>query len=273
MFVTAWLGIMDMRSGVLSYANAGHNPPLLRRRNGNFEYVKTRPNFILAGMEGTVYRKNEIRLVPGDELFLYTDGVTEATNEERELLGEDRLLKVLNGASEESVEARCKTVKKAINEFVGNAEQFDDITMLALRFNFFRNDESILTPADSASTEGVWNFINRRMKYAELSSKITNKAQIIVDEIYSNIHQYSGASKSQVFCRIESDKMILTFKDDGIPYDPLMGSDPDTSLSAEDREFGGLGIFMVKKLASDITYAYEDGYNVLTVTINIDTQK
>jgi hypothetical protein len=134
MFVTAWLGIADMRSGVLSYVNAGHNPPLLRRRQGSFEYLKTRPNFILAGMEGVKYQKHEIRLLPGDELFLYTDGVTEATNSDLALFGEARLLEVLNGASKESVEERCTTVKRAIDVFVGNAEQFDDITMLGLLY-------------------------------------------------------------------------------------------------------------------------------------------
>ena len=206
MFVTAWLGIADMRSGVLSYANAGHNPPLIRHGNGAFEYLRTRPNFVLAGMDGAPYRKHEIKLSPGDEIFLYTDGVTEAADEEQTLFGEERLLEVLNSALEESVETRCKTVKKAIDTFAGDAEQFDDITMLAIRFNSFSDDESILTQADSASTERVWDFINRRTKKAELSAKIINRAQIIVDEIYSNIHQYSGASWARVFCRIDSEK-------------------------------------------------------------------
>lgn len=273
MFVTAWLGIADMRSGVLSYVNAGHNPPLLRRRQGSFEYLKTRPNFILAGMEGVTYQKHEVRLLPGDELFLYTDGVTEATNSDLALFGEARLLEVLNGASKESVEERCTTVKRAIDVFVGNAEQFDDITMLSIRFNFFQNDESILTSADSESTERVWDFINLRTKKAGLCAKIANRAQIVVDEIYSNIHQYSGATTAQVFCDIDSDKMVLTFKDDGVSYNPLMLQEPDTSLSVEERDFGGLGIFMVRKMASDLSYVYEDGYNVLTVTIKNDTKK
>jgi sigma-B regulation protein RsbU (phosphoserine phosphatase) len=272
MFVTAWLGIVDMRSGVLSYANAGHNPPLIRRGNGSFEYLRTRPNFILAGMEGAPYRKHEIRLAPGDEIFLYTDGVTEASDENQTLFGEERLIEVLNGTPEESVEARCKTVKRAIDSFVGDAEQFDDITMLSLRFNFFRDDESILTQADSESTERVWEFIDNRTKKAELSAKIINRAQIIVDEIYSNIHQYSGASWAQVFCKIDSEKMILTFKDDGVPYNPLMLAEPDTSLSAEERDPGGLGILMVKKMSSDLSSAYEDGCNALTVTIKLDAK-
>lgn len=273
MFVTAWLGIVDMKTGILSYANAGHNPPLLRRRQDSFQYIKTKPNFILAGMDGAPYHKNEIQLWPGDELFLYTDGVTEATNEKQKLFGEARLLEALNGIPEENVESRCKAVKSAIDSFVGNAEQFDDITMLSVRFNSFQNDECIITQADAISTERVWDFISRQTKKAELSSKITNRAQIVVDEIYSNIQLYSGATMAQVFCRIEPEQMILMFKDNGIQYNPLISQEPDVSLSLEEREIGGLGLLMVKKMASDLSYAYEDGYNVLTVTIKIDSQK
>lgn len=273
MFVTAWLGIVDMKTGTLSYANAGHNPPLLKHQQGTFEYLQARPNFILAGMEGVSYRKNEIHLLPGDELFLYTDGVTEATNQSQELFGESRLQEALNGVAEETVESRCKTVKHAIDRFVGDAEQFDDITMLSVRFQSFQNDESIITQSDAWSTERVWDFINRQTKKAELSPKMINRAQIVVDEIYSNIQLYSGATMAQVFCQIDTDRMILTFKDDGVEFNPLKAEDPDVTLSLEEREIGGLGLIMVKKMASHLSYAYEDGYNVLAVTIKIDPKK
>ena len=211
--------------------------------------------------------------MPGDELFLYTDGVTESTNMSQALFGEARLQEALNSVPEESVESRCKTVKHAINHFVGGAEQFDDITMLAVKFNSFQDDESIITQADAMSTERVWDFISRQTKKAELSSKITNRAQIVVDEIYSNIQLYSGATMAQVFCQIDTERMVLTFKDDGIKFNPLTIQEPDVTLSAEERELGGLGLLMVKKMASDLSYVYEDGYNVLTVTIKIDPTK
>ena len=273
MFVTAWLGIVDMKTGVLSYANAGHNPPLLRRRQGTFDYLKTRPNFILAGMDGAVYHKHELQLLPGDELFLYTDGVTEATDVCQVLFGESRLQEALNSKIEETAESRCKTVKNAIDRFVGAAEQFDDITMFSVKFNSFQDDESIITQADAISTERVWDFISRQTKKAELSSKITNRAQIVVDEIYSNIQLYSGATMAQVFCHIDPEQMVLTFKDNGEMYNPLTTQEPDVTIPLDEREVGGLGLLMVKKMSSDLSYVYEDGYNVLTVTIKIDSQK
>ena len=273
MFVTTWLGIVDMKTGVLSYANAGHNPPLLKRRQGAFEYLKSRPNFILAGMDGVPYHKNELQLLPGDELFLYTDGVTEATNKCQEMFGDSRLVDALNSVFEETAESRCMTVKRAIDGFVGDAEQFDDITMLSVRFNSFQDDESIITQADDESIERVWDFINRQTKKADLNSKITNRAQIVVDEIYSNIRLYSGAKMAQVYCQIDSAQMVLTFKDDGVPFNPLNAKEPNVNVSLEEREPGGLGLLMVKKMASDLSYAYEDGCNVLSVTIKIPTDK
>ena len=269
MFVTTWLGIVDMKTGVLSYANAGHNPPLLKRGQGAFEYIKTKPNFILAGMDGVSYRKNELQLLPGDELFLYTDGITEATNKSLELFGESRLLDALNLASEGTAQSRCNDVKEAIERFVGDAEQFDDITMLSVKFNSFQDDESIITQVDDESIGRVWSFINQQTKKADLSSKISNRAQIVVDEIYSNILLYSGAKMAQVFCQIDSSQMILTFKDDGVPFNPLDAQEPDIFVGLDEREPGGLGLLMVKKMASELSYANEDGYNVITVKFKI----
>lgn len=269
MFVTTWLGIVDMKTGVLSYANAGHNPPLIRHRQGSFEYLKTRPNFILAGIEGASYHKNEIQLLPGDEIFLYTDGVTEATNHSQEMFGESRLKETINHNPEETVESRCKNVKHSIDRFVGEVEQFDDITMLSVRFHSFQGDESIITQADDGSIERVWDFINRQTKKAELNSKITNRVQIVVDEIYSNILLYSGATTAQVLCQIDSEQMTLTFKDDGIPFNPLESQAPDVEASLEERKPGGLGLLMVKKMSSDLAYVHEDKYNVFTATIKL----
>lgn len=134
MFITAWMGILDVRTGELSFANAGHNPPLLKKAGGTFEFLKTRPGLVLAGMEGIRYRKNTITLDKGDVLYLYTDGVTEATNNALELYGEERLLMHLNRAEKESAEDICDSVKNDVDAFVDKADQFDDITMLCMRY-------------------------------------------------------------------------------------------------------------------------------------------
>ena len=134
MFVTAWMGILDMKTGVVTYANAGHNPPLVRHADGSFEYLRSRAGFVLAGMEGIRYRKQELQLEKGDTLYLYTDGVTEAANIENALFGEERLQNVLNENRDGSPEELLKAVTASLQNFVGEAAQSDDITMLALQY-------------------------------------------------------------------------------------------------------------------------------------------
>lgn len=134
LFVTAWMGILQISTGHFVYVNAGHNPPLLRRAGGSFEWLKSRPGFVLAGMEGVRYRENEMELAPGDVLYLYTDGVTEATDVHQQLFGEERLQAALNEQPMLPVNQMLSKIKGCIGAFVGEAEQFDDITMLGLEY-------------------------------------------------------------------------------------------------------------------------------------------
>ena len=141
-FVTSWFGIFDLRTGKLEFVNAGHNPPLyFRKKDNKFEYLKTKPNLILAAMEDTKYTKHEVVLNPGDKIFLYTDGVTEATSDNDELYGEKRLKDYLNSHIDQDVETTVKGVKKDIDNFIGKAEQFDDITMLEFLFKEKKGEE------------------------------------------------------------------------------------------------------------------------------------
>lgn len=135
MFVTAWMGILNIRNGKVLFANAGHNHPLVKHSDGTFEYLKSRAGFVLAGMEGVRYRKNELVLEPGDAIYLYTDGVTEATDLNEELYGEYRLHSILEKYKDETMEVICSEIKKDVDLFAGEAPQFDDITMLALKYN------------------------------------------------------------------------------------------------------------------------------------------
>ncbi|WP_051656632.1 PP2C family protein-serine/threonine phosphatase [Butyrivibrio sp. AE3004] len=135
LFVTAWLGILTVSEGRLRYANAGHEYPCLKKNNGSFEIVKEKHSPPLAAMEGLVFRGGEIYLDKGDTLYIYTDGVTEATNSKNDLFGTDRMLSALNENMEASPAELDKKVRERIYQFVKDAPQFDDITMLCLKFN------------------------------------------------------------------------------------------------------------------------------------------
>ncbi len=134
MFVTAWLGKIDLTTGVVTFVNAGHNPPILKRKNGEAEFLKSKAGLVLAGMSGILYRKNQVTLEKGDTLYLYTDGVTEATDAENQLFGEPRLKEILDNSEGMTSEQICNKVMDGINEFVKDAPQFDDITMLSVKY-------------------------------------------------------------------------------------------------------------------------------------------
>lgn len=131
LFVTCWLGILTLSTGNMVFANAGHTQPILYQ-NGAFRYLDSRPNLMLAAMEGMPYAEYSLTLAKGDRLFVYTDGVTEATNAQNELYGETRLLEAVERTKDMSVKETLAAVRSDINVFVKNASQFDDITMLAL---------------------------------------------------------------------------------------------------------------------------------------------
>lgn len=134
MFVTVWFGIMDITTGHVVSANAGHEYPALRGANSSYELIHDPHGFVLAGMDNLKYKEYEFDIEPGGALFLYTDGVAEATSEAKELYGTDRMLSALNSVTGLKIEDTLPTVRRDIDSFVGRAEQFDDITMMAIRY-------------------------------------------------------------------------------------------------------------------------------------------
>ena len=135
MFVTVWLAILELSTGKLTASNAGHEYPVLRRANGKYELYKDVHGFVVGGMNGITYKEYELQLNPGDRVFVYTDGVPEATDAENELFGTERMLDALNQDPEAEPEKLLKTVRGAVDGFVKEAEQFDDLTMLCLEYN------------------------------------------------------------------------------------------------------------------------------------------
>ena len=134
MFVTVWLGILEVSTGKLTAANAGHEFPALRQPNGKFELYKDRHGFVIGGMEGVRYKEYELRLEPGSKLFVYTDGVPEATSAEKELFGTERMIDALNIDPDATPQQILKNVRAAVDGFVKDAEQFDDLTMLCVEY-------------------------------------------------------------------------------------------------------------------------------------------
>ena len=275
MFVTAWLGIYEISTGRMVCSNAGHEFPAIKRADGSFELYKDRHGFVLAGMEGSRYRPYELKLAPGDVLFVYTDGVAEATDAANELYGTDRMLNALNGASEAKPEALLEAVKADIDRFVGEAPQFDDITMLCLQVKSLDLDttvrmDSLTVPAELDQLDTVQEFIGEHLSAAGCPPKVEIAVQVAVEELYVNIAHYAytpGTGNATIRCGVGGAPKTVTiqFEDSGVPFDPLAKKDADTTLSADEREIGGLGILMVKKSMDQMAYERRDGKNILTI--------
>lgn len=140
MFVTVWLGILELSTGKLTAANAGHEYPVLKRADGQYELIRDKHGFVIGGMDGAKYRDYELMLEPGSKVFLYTDGVPEATNAQQELFGVERMLGALNRDVSATPEQTLGIVRAEVDAFVRDAEQFDDLTMLCMEYK--GNDEN-----------------------------------------------------------------------------------------------------------------------------------
>ena len=273
MFVTAWMGILDLTTGNMQFANAGHNPPLLKRADGSFEYLKTRAGFVLAGMEGVCYRVGELTLSPGDRLFLYTDGVPEATNVENKLYGEDRLLTFMNQSASMEATKLLPALKANIDKFVGEAPQFDDITMLMFDYKPKKGGERMTNktfPAKTESLSDVLGYVEQTLESFECPMKIQTAICVAIEEVFVNVAHYAypesvGDMTLHIDFDVESRVITFRMSDKGVPFDPLKKPDPDITLSADEREIGGLGIFIAKNTMDSLTYAYENGENILTM--------
>ena len=272
MFVTVWLGILEISTGKMKCANAGHEYPAIMRKGGDFELFKDKHGFVLAGMEGARYREYELELHAGDRLVVYTDGVPEATNGANTLYGTDRMISALNGARDGSCRQMLEELHRDVDSFVDGADQFDDITMLCIEMKEAASamKKVNLVPTLDKLPEAV-AFFEDTLSGANVPMKVIARVNVAVDEIFSNIARYSGATSVTLGCALADGRVTLRFSDNGRPYDPTGKPDPDTTLSAEERDIGGLGIFMVKKTMDDVSYEYTDGLNILTLVKELPT--
>lgn len=279
MFITSFLCILDLITGELSYVNAGHNPPLIyKKKTQNYQYIKNDADLVLAVMEDTDYQEHTLWLEPGDKLFLYTDGVTDAMNEQGTMFGNDSLKELLNREEYKEFygEGLLHTVHENIQKFAGSAEQADDITMISQLFLEYKSVEkhegniwSLKTAAVMEHLNLVLDFVKRLLeKKNALESDVSN-VQFVIDEIFSNIVAYAYPDKKgevMISCDLSQENQIIVMVEDGgIAYNPLEKENPDIEQPLLEREIGGLGIFLVKNMVDEMLYSYEDGKNKLTL--------
>jgi sigma-B regulation protein RsbU (phosphoserine phosphatase) len=271
MFVTVFLGILDLKTGELWYTNAGHNPPYLMLR-GEVVRLDQRHGPVVGAVDGIAYGEDTMTLAPGDQLVVYSDGVTEAMNEDQELYSEGRLAEVLAAIRVRTVEESVDSVMKDVWRFQGAADQADDVTVLAVGFN---GDGTRTMPhtldLTIANRMAEIDRVNQAFRgFAEEHGIKISKPpwSVMFDELLNNIISYAfdddGEHAIDIGIVIEETRITVTITDDGIPFDPFSLAEPDTGLSVEERDVGGLGIHLVRNLMDEVSYERIADRNIVT---------
>ena len=269
-FVTSVIGKLNLDSGEVILSNAAHNPPLMRK-NGKFEYLNLPKGFVLGGLENIIYKDTHLQLMPGDQILFYTDGVTEAMNEKDEMFGEERLLSLLSEHPDLPLKELLELIEQSIISFRGDAVQNDDITMLAVEYKGNKTMKREITVDTLPENVDVLSeFVNSYLEKYTDNKRAIAQINVAIDELFSNIvkfayHPEIGKAKLRIELRKDPVSIRITFIDHGRPFNPLDILSPDTDLSLEERNIGGLGIFIVKKTMDEVTYEYKDGQNILTI--------
>ena len=277
MFVTLFVGVLDLPTGRLRYCNAGHDAPLII--NSEVKELSVTANLPVGVISGFKYTQQQEILPSGTSMFLYTDGLTEAADMTHKLFGMDRIVSTAKQCLKQgqtSPEQLMSAMHAAVTGFVGKATQSDDLTMLALYYHQPEEtvvlSDSITLPNDVRAVPELNQFIQSVGQRLNLEAAMTSQLMLAVEEAVVNVMNYAypigtaGEVNISAQCTDKDIKVIIT--DEGKAFDPTTTNKADTTLNAEERPIGGLGILLVQQLMDTINYERSNGKNVLTLKKN-----
>ena len=261
-FVTCFLGVLDLKSKEFNYVSAGHERPFIRK-NGNWERLEAESNFVLGIEEDFEYKSQKIKLEKGDAIVLYTDGLNEAINSEKEEFGYERINDSLSKVNEAK-----NMIPRAISDletFIKDEEQFDDITMLAFEIKKDAVSYSYLNPTYDDITD-LTTKVEKALSH--LDENTLGKIGVVIDEAMNNIISY-GQTKAyktlEVIIEKEKDSSTLIFIDNSHPFNPLLKEKRTVQENMEQGIVGGLGISIIKSISKETEYVYANNKNILRI--------
>lgn len=281
MFVTIFICILNIKSGKLIYTNAGHNPAYIKRTDGKLERLDTLHGPVIGAVDGLEYKENKLNLFCGDSILLYTDGVTEAMDVAKTLFSEDRLVEFLSSYPTESVENLVESLVKEVKKFEGEADQADDITVMAFKYLGKPRDEKseIFDITIKNGLPAIIQVNERFNSFADehgIPKSISRKMNMVFDEVLNNIISYAYEDKNEhdidVTVELVGSWLSVKISDDGIPFDPFSIKTPNTNQSLEERDIGGLGIHLVRSMMDKFSYKREKNKNILTFVKHINSK-
>ncbi len=265
MFLTLWMGVINVKSGVGKYVNAGHPYPIIKHADGSVEFIENEPDLFLGNFPKKNPKVNTFVMKPDDVLFIYTDGLTDSMNQKRECFGIKRVINQIE-QSENDAEKLAKSVIESVKEFSKESVQFDDITTLCLKCNKI-DEPDFASCKITSGTEGT-KIINDKIQEMLINAKCPDEKRrnigVVVDEICANIneHGYHENGEIEVNALVGDNYAKIQFLDNGKAFNPLEKTDP---IITDEPQIGGLGIYFVKQLSDNFSYEYVDGKNKQTV--------
>ncbi|MDH3860164.1 MAG: SpoIIE family protein phosphatase [Gammaproteobacteria bacterium] len=277
MFVTLFLAIVNTRTGEFCFTNAGHNPPYVCDANSGVTVMDQRHGPVLGAVEGVAFKEDSRSLCEGDQLFVFTDGVTEAMNPDNHLYSDPRLEALLAKAAD-APEQLIGQVVADVERFADGADQADDITVLAYRVDHLQDIEAAATIRLVAKSElPEIERINR--EFAEFGQSCNIPADAIqriciaLDDLLNNVISYGFQDDEKHEIEIDVTKtdtaVQITVSDDGVPFNPFDRVGPDITLSLEERAIGGLGVLLVTELMDKYQYQRHQGRNSVLLTMHL----
>ena len=292
-FVTLFVGVLDLRNNLLTYCNAAHNAPILIPAKGPCSMLDVLPNVPVGAVERFDYVEQQTDFPPGTALLLYTDGLTEAMNHRRQLFGEQRLLKEATMSRDVDAIDAVRFMQGRVEHFADGAEQSDDLTMLFLRHQTTDtngktngNNSQPATPDERhlrlknelAEIERMRTFVLSVCREQGATDEFAKDVNLAVEEAVVNIVNYAYKKGTRgpvdIFANQTDEQLMFRIEDWGTAFDPTQAADADTTLPLEQRNIGGLGIHLVRQIMDTIEYQRtEDGRNVLLLGKRLETNE
>ena len=261
LFITSFVGILNVKTKELEFVNAGHEKPYLISKDG-VKKLDTKSNFVFGGLENFKYESEKIKLNENDKLFLYTDGLNEAINKNKEEFSYVRISQILEKYGNTQLENIIKEMSHGLKEFVGDEPTFDDVTMLL----FELKSENLKFEFDNPSLSIIDEVIDKFNDYYSFVEKsVLSKLGIAFDEILNNCISYEKNDKFKLLINIEykNNEFIIEIKSNGKEFNPLELKDNYIKEFSEDLKEGGMGITIAKNMVDKLDYERIDGFNVL----------
>ena len=267
MFVTLFVGVLHLPSGRLQYCSAGHEPPILV--NNDVSVLPFEPAFPVGTFDDTVYKNKEYHIKPNELLFLFTDGLNEAEDEYKQMFDKERIVDVIHDAISEgdvSPESLIRRMTEAVEDFVGNAVQSDDLTMLAIKRLM---PDTITLKVSKSSYPKMKEYLLATANKAHFNNHQAGRLRLAVEEAVGNIIDYSGATEFTLSADFNDDQLNIKIIDDGKPFNPLTAPEPDLDVPIDERAPGGLGIMYMRKMSDDLTYLRDGHQNILNIKMKV----